>query len=569
MWSLYKNGEFLEPLSFSNGKTQEDIVKEVLDAVKEGHKIIFIHGVCGTGKSAIALNIAKEIGKASIVVPGKSLQNQYKKDYENDKYLLGKNNNKLKISVITGRINHECPFLKERKIPKIKKEINATLDIFDNEDKKQDFENSDIKLSADVYDLPCKIEIKEKNWKKIKEYLKQNPKIDLSKFSDVKDVTRASIARVCKYWSPVVPKEYELKFFPDSRKKTYQGLKNTEFVIHQGKPGCTFYEQFNSYLDSDIIVFNSAKYLLESSLNRKPLTEVEIIDECDVFLDNFSNQKTINLDRLQKSLIYAVGFGEEFDDCIKELSAALKDIKKDEKIKKAAESEEIILLKDTKVYDILKIILNNPEFLSQIDDESYLIEVEEAAKIFEELLDEAYVCFKKRDNSLFVSIVTTNLAKRFKELADNNKILILMSGTLHSEYILKNIFGIEKFKIIQAETEFPGKIEIIRTGLEKDCRYANFSNNKVSRKEYLTALNKCVETSKKPALVHINAFSDLPSEREAKEYQIKSLITREELKNLQKNHEKTIEDFKSGKIDVLFQQKLQEGLIFLERNAEA
>jgi len=98
-WNLYQDNKFLEPLKFSNGKSQEDVVKEVLNAVEQGHKIIFIHGICGTGKSAIALNIANKLGKTSVVVPGKNLQAQYKKDYENDKFLKKGNNEKLKISV--------------------------------------------------------------------------------------------------------------------------------------------------------------------------------------------------------------------------------------------------------------------------------------------------------------------------------------------------------------------------------------------------------------------------------------------------------------------------------------
>ena len=69
MWSLYKNEKLLNPLVFSNGKNQEDIVVEVEEAIKEGHKIIFIKGMCGTGKSAIALNLARSMGKTSIIVP--------------------------------------------------------------------------------------------------------------------------------------------------------------------------------------------------------------------------------------------------------------------------------------------------------------------------------------------------------------------------------------------------------------------------------------------------------------------------------------------------------------------
>jgi len=43
------------------------------------------------------LNIANKLGKTSVVVPGKNLQAQYKKDYENDKFLKKENNEKLKI----------------------------------------------------------------------------------------------------------------------------------------------------------------------------------------------------------------------------------------------------------------------------------------------------------------------------------------------------------------------------------------------------------------------------------------------------------------------------------------
>jgi len=121
MWSLHeKKGEKetkLEPLVFSNGKSQEDVVSEIKKSIDEGNKIIFVHGVCGTGKSAIALNLAKDLGKTSIVVPVKNLQKQYEQDYTNKKYLLKKNDEKLKIRVITGRQNHKCPFSKETELP--------------------------------------------------------------------------------------------------------------------------------------------------------------------------------------------------------------------------------------------------------------------------------------------------------------------------------------------------------------------------------------------------------------------------------------------------------------------
>src|SRR3989344_1493423 len=375
MWSLYEKDKFLEPLIFSNGKTQEVVVKEVLEEISKGKKVIFIRGACGTGKSAIALNLAKELGKSSIVVPGKNLQRQYKKDYEEEKYVLKKDGSKLKISVITGRNNHPCKFMQESRdsIPVIKKEVNSKLyDIFSG---KRDEINEQIgdDESADNKDLPCKSEIKERNWDKIKQYLIKNKLIDGSKLTEIKNIRRTSVASICPYWSPVFKSKYEFKgpIFKDAEIKKYMGLNGNEFTFYQRKRGCHFYEQFNSFIDSDVIVFNSLKYKLEMAMDRKPLTEVEIIDECDEFLDSFSNQRTINLDRMQNALIQAVKEKEDFDPTIKEIFEIIKHIRDNPRIKEASTNGEIIPLKETGLYDLIKIIVNTPETFEDFDDESY------------------------------------------------------------------------------------------------------------------------------------------------------------------------------------------------------
>ncbi len=565
-WNLYENNKFLPPLKFSNGKTQEDVVNEVLNSIKEGEKIIFIHGVCGTGKSAVALNIAKELGKSSIVVPIKNLQMQYKKDYESEKYLLKNNGEKLKISVITGRQNHKCKFLEENKdeINTLKKEVNSTLNkIFYG--KETEKEKSD-DFSADNKYLPCKIEIKEKNIQKIKKYLTQNSDINVKNFSQLKDVKRVSVAGACPYWSPVLPIKYELggKSFVKANKRKYLGLKNTEFVFYQREPGCKFYEQFNFYIDSDAIIFNSEKYKIESALNRKPMTEVEIIDECDEFLDKFSNNKTINLDRMQNSLNQIFEIEEEDEMILDELREIIKKLKNNKTTENAVKSEQILPLKQTAVYDLFMILLKNPDFIYKIDDENYLFDVYESAKMFEDFLDESYVTFTKKDETITTHIVTINLAKKFKEMADKNKIIILMSGTLHSEEVLKDIFGIEQFKIIEAETQQQGQITIKRTGLEMDCKYSNFSTGKNNHKDYFLALDKCIEVAKKPVLVHVNGFADLPSEIEKENLKLKNLISREKLRETQDedNSSKLIEQFKTGKTDILFSTRASRGIDF-------
>jgi len=561
MWSLYNENKFLKPLEFSNGKTQEDIVKEVLDSVKEGYRIIFIKGVCGTGKSAIALNIAKEIGKTCIVVPGKTLQNQYKEDYENKKYLMKNNGGKLKISVITGRNNHKCKYLEMEDAPIFKEERNLLLnELFGKREK-----HNEKDTSADNLYIPCKIEIKEKNWNKIKEYLKQNKNINPSDFLDIKDVKRNSIAPVCPYWCPVFPDRFELsgKNFENVKKRNYNGLGGTKFTLYQRAHGCKFYEQFNSFIDADVLVFNSLKYKLESSMNRKPETEAEIIDECDEFLDSFSNQRTINIDRLLNSLNQIVVEYEDSGLIIKRIGRIVEEIKSNPRILHSTSSKEIIPLKETEVYDLFKLILENKEFLYDIDDESYLYEVAETARMFDEFFNETYLTFSKKENNLVTEVVTVNLAKRLKEMLDKNKIIIMMSGTIHSEIILRNIFGLDKFKILEAETEQQGNIEVRRTGMEKDCKYENFVNGNVSRKDYLKALDKCIEISKKPTLIHINSFYDLPDEKEMKLFDLRNVISREKLMEIQGDKtDENVKKFKKKEIDVLFSTKCTRGIDF-------
>ncbi|HOH03944.1 MAG TPA: helicase C-terminal domain-containing protein [Candidatus Pacearchaeota archaeon] len=565
-WNLYEKGKFLEPLKFSNGKTQEDVVKEVIQAVKEGNKIIFIHGKCGTGKSAIALNIARELGKSSIVVPSKALQQQYKRDYEENKYILNSKNKKLKISVITGRNNHKCKFLEDNKnaIPEQKKEVNSKLyDIFEGRrEKLQELISKDV--SADNKNIPCKIELKEKNFNRLKEYLKQNKKINIKNFEKVSDIKRMSVAPVCPYWSPVVPEEYDVKNLDEKEKIKYRGLKNKNFYFYKRKPGCGFYEQFNSYVDSDIIVFNSLKYKLESALNRKPCTEVEIIDECDEFLDSFSNQRNINIDRLQNSISHARVSEEESFQIIREINEILNHLKKNNKVNELIRNRGIIELKKTGLYDLFKIFIRNSEFAEEIDEESYVHDVVSTIRMFDEFLDETYVLFDKREDNLIASVVTINLAKKFQEMVNKNKVVVLMSGTLHSSDVLSEIFGIDKFKIIEAETENPGKINILRTGEEMDCKYSNFFSGKAERKKYLQTLDKCIEIAEKPVLIHVNSFGDLPDRFEREKFDLRYVITREDLIELQIRDKENnmVKKFKEGRMNILFSTKCSRGVDF-------
>jgi Rad3-related DNA helicase len=205
-----------------------------------------------------------------------------------------------------------------------------------------------------------------------------------------------------------------------------------------------------------------------------------------------------------------------------------------------------------------------PELLDEVDSESYLFEVEEIAKSFQSFMEETYLTTSKKDNQIIVSLVTTNLAKKFQELVEKNKVVVLMSGTIHSEHVLKNIFGLDEFEIIDAEVENQGQIEVSKTGLEIDCKYSNFSSGKFTREDYLCSFDKCLEVAKKPALVHINAFLDLPSEEEIEEFNLRNLISREKVREMQREDSegRLVASFKKGDFDVLFSTRVSRGVDF-------
>jgi len=533
-WSLYKNNLKLAPLKFSNNKTQEDVVKEVVNLIKSGKKMIFLHGVCGTGKSSIALNIARVLGTASIVVPIKSLQGQYKKDYMGEMFLLKSNGQKLRISMITGRDNHDSLFKPG--------------------------------VSCAYAFLPDTIQIIEKNFKKLKEFYEENPFIRHKGINNINQLKRISIAPVNPYWSPIIPIKYQPNL-PDAEKKTYKGLRGTDFVFYHRKKGCTYYDQYQAYFDSDVLIFNSAKYKIEVALDRKPVTNVEIIDEADEFLDSFSTQSELNLTRLRNALSHIY---PEHNGTVEIIERINNLIKLEIKNKKAigVDEDKIFHINDTNIKKILLLLLRDGIIESEISledsDSSYVGKALEIAKDFEEFFSDTYLTYKDYEDNLYANLVTTNLSKRLQEVLDKNKAFVFMSGTLHSKTVLEEVFGISDYSLVEAETIPPGTIEIDKTGKEFECSYKYLSLDKDKREQYLNGLSVCIEKSKKPALIHINAFSDLPSEEEIKKFSLSNLLSRDKLIKQQKEDKtgKLVLKFKEKLFDSLYTTKCSRGIDF-------
>ena len=531
-WSLYKDGKRLEPLKFSNGKTQEDVVKEVVELINRGNKVIFLHGMCGTGKSAIALNIARILGRTSIVVPVKNLQRQYEEDYMRKMCVYKRDGEELKISMITGRDNHDSIFFPG-------------------------------KSCADQF-LPDTIQIIEKNFQKLKEYYHDNPFVKHKDIDDIKQLRRISIAPVNPYWSPIIPADYEFQL-KDAIKKRYLGLRGREFIFYHRKKGCSYYDQYQSYINSDVIIFNAAKYKIEVALDRKPSTNVDIIDEADEFLDSFSNQAELNLTRLSRALGNVVS---DDGDVMAVLDTIRELISLEEKNKRALGIDErhIFHINETNVEKVLKLFLKDRNIESELslDDSNYGNKGVEAAKQFSDFLDETYLTFRRYEDNLLVNLVTTNLSLRLQEILDKNNAFVFMSGTLHSKEVLENIFGIKNYKIVEAETLGQGEIEIFRTGKEFDCSYRNFKNGNANREKYFNVLAECVKGAEKPFLVHVNSFEDLPSGEDIMKLGLNNLMSREQLLDLQYKDKtgRLVSMFKQGLSDRLYSTKCSRGVDF-------
>ncbi|MEK6872151.1 MAG: helicase C-terminal domain-containing protein, partial [Nanoarchaeota archaeon] len=409
--------------------------------------------------------------------------------------------------------------------------------------------------SCDNDQLPCKIELKEKNFSVIKEYLKKNPALKLTDFFSIQDVTRMSVASVCPYWSPIVPKEYDLHF-DGAQKILYRGLDGIDFIIHQRKKGCPYYEQYEAYTDADVIIFNSLKYKLETLMNRKPLTELEIIDECDEFLDSFATQERVSINRLLGALAIIPDHA-----AIKELIDITNTVKR-----KYNPGEEIYPVARSLIEQLLKTMLGSKELLYElaVDEHSYAFHLEEVAQLFADFMNESYFSIEKNEEDIIINIVTTNLKKRFAEMAAKNKIMIFMSGTLHSPDVLRTIFGIERSIVIEAETKQQGELLVCKHGSELDCKYANFQSQYITREDYLQVFSKTIACAKKPALVHLTSFSDLPDDKEKYMYELDNLPTQNEIINEQIADPlgEKIRAFKNKEFDVLFTTKCSRGIDF-------
>ena len=238
-WTLQNSeNEYISPLIYSNGKSQKDIVKEVIETF-ESYDVVSLKGAVGSGKSAIALQVVSIFGSGIIAVPTKILQRQYVEDYcSGNKYHFNLGNRNLRVNFMFGRSNFFCLFMGG-------------------------------KCSDD--DKPCSRKL-------------------------MKGEKRYEACFECKYWAPVYSEVLAEKIeehLINHEQYSYQSISGQKVFFCPDEP-CDYYQQFDYYTRDGAIIMNLAKWLAETWIGRKSSVPIEIIDEGDAFLDNLSFRTTIS-----------------------------------------------------------------------------------------------------------------------------------------------------------------------------------------------------------------------------------------------------------------------------------
>jgi Rad3-related DNA helicase len=203
---VFREGKQLTPLVTTSGKTQVDIVDEILVGFRQTDMVI-LKAVVGSGKSIISALVAKELGGAIIVVPTKALQEQYFEDYGSNKITI----EGVSIGFIQGRANHQCMY--------------------------------DVNKNCNDKNLPCtrKLEEGEK---------------------------RSEVGKECPHFciinnEPILDRHF-INFYE------YNATSRRFGVINFPDDPCPYSAQFFSYAQDDITILNEQLFKIDARIGRLP-----------------------------------------------------------------------------------------------------------------------------------------------------------------------------------------------------------------------------------------------------------------------------------------------------------
>lgn len=494
VWGLYSSkGEPMPPRTFTTGKTQEETVDEILEKF-EDNRIVLLKGGVGSGKSIIGATVAGALGKGVINVPVKPLQEQYQRDYEGRLHIKI-DGRTLKIRVLKGRSNFTC-----RRVL-----------------------SGNVRCSSRV--LPCTVPLD-------------------------KTTPRWKEARKCKRWSPIYPHDIKpLRNEKDCKVLEYKSLSGTQYVYQRGG-GCGYYDQNLYYLNSDILIYNNAKWHADSVIGRKPDVDVEIFDEADLFLDGLTlrsvvSERIMSILLSEASDIKTILYRDNKHDEGMEIESLAAEVKKEfvELVESKTPSQPYDFNEDAEHF-VRKLL----EFLKNL-------ETEYAGKLIptlEDVLTYSKITsfYTEEDKVTFFvpepSVVTKDVLGR------TGKKILFMSATMQEPSVLKEIYGLDDFALVEGETRTPGKLYAKRTDEERVVNWKSWQDANF-QEWYWKTLSRILNWAEKPMLVQVHSYQYLP-----KDGAYPAIPSRSEVKSA--DQEAGILAFKAGEKDVLFSTKTDRGI---------
>jgi Rad3-related DNA helicase len=401
IWNFYEKKDFLSPLQYSNGKSQLDIVNEINNSFVDNNWIL-LDGMCGTGKSPIALHCCANFEKSIIVVPTKHLQDQYFRDYSKRMKVFN-----MKIEFLKGSNNFKCKY-----------EGN--------------------KVDCDYPILPCRVRLKS-------------------------DEARYDVCK-CPFWSPLYPPETAQKIKEEKEKIGIKNISLKGYASAAGlkchvvrDPICNYYKQYFSFWDDTNVIIMNDK-IWEFMLMKKPATKLEVIDEYDNYFDSLYFDEMLSFSRIKR-------FYPKEDDASKGDDALMDTYNKkmefayriNSLVNNADDNGVWNLLNELK--DFFNTLLKDHEDLSIsnfVDKLEICISNKPECDIDYEI--------KKilgKDESI-IHIIMPYPSIVLQKLFKNSKKVLLMSATPHSEKVLSDFFRIDP-KIVKGESIQPGTLFLMKT----------------------------------------------------------------------------------------------------------
>lgn len=489
-WSLYEQNNKIEEnkenienenillteRKWKGGDQLNDAIKMINffneNRQKDTKNMLIYRSLMGSGKSATIMHLSKEFGKIIIVVPNKHLQEQYYRDYYiGNKFVLDKNNKKLKISVLMGRNNFECRYLKDK-------------DIRNNCDSKDPYLPCNRKLKDGElrYMAACEcrywipspmlkvhMDSMSKHFsedrgmyilntqtnnetietiEKIEKFIGLDDQTHLDLFYNdeiTNEITRNEITR-----NETNDETTKLNINPNLLERMLNKSNVTRIELYNSKRGstgvffrdnsdipvCEYYKQFYDFIDADIIVMNNAKWLVETEMGRKPIVNIEIIDEADDFLDRLN--KDIEIER--KMLETITQPNEKITDmkykAIKLFDMCYENLP----IQKSKFYPTNDGTFGNMIYYIRELLYEYARY--RWEDSSVNNKINDLNKIIK-YIDKGIMLYDLDKRKFVVSISYLDLTL-LDLLSLSSKNILLMSGTIQDAQTLDNLFGINE-----------------------------------------------------------------------------------------------------------------------------